>query len=129
MNDQRFKLFLFSTAAQCAATAIVILSTSIYWRLFKAEAWPVLVPSVIAALSVEALILLFALQAKKRSISHFLKIISATVVSWFGGLACFLVLDGVAKYLYFQTPKIAWLGALLILFFLVRRLDTTWSRS
>jgi len=129
MNNQSLKLFLFSSVAQCAATAIVIFSAWIYWRLFKEEAWPVLVPSLIVALLVETLILLFALQAKKNGIKHFLKVTVAVMASWFGGLACFLVLDGVAKYLYFQAPKMAWLGTLLIIFFLVRRLNVTWSRS
>ena len=126
MSKPKLKLLFFSAVAQCAATAIVISSAWVYWRLFNKEAWPVIVPSLIVALVVEALVLCFALEAKKGA-KVFPKIIVATIASWLGGSACFLILDGVAKLLYFQTPKIAWLAALLIIFFLVYRLDIRWS--
>jgi hypothetical protein len=127
MSSPQLRLFLLSAAAQCAATAIFIASAWGYWRLFNKEAWPIMAPALISALAVESFILTFALKSRSNASKPFLKIVGATIASWFSGVVCFLGLDGIAKALYFQTPKIAWLTALLVVFLLMRPLNTAWT--
>ena len=84
-------------------------------------------PALISALAAESFILTFALKSRSNASKPFLKIVGATTASWFSGVVCFLALDGVAKALYFQTPKIAWLAALLVVFLFMRRVNTAWT--
>jgi|GEM_PF-2589069 len=123
MREIHMKLFFFCTLARGVSTAIFIGSAWAYWSLFNKEAWPVIIPAFFAALIAEALILFLALQAKQGRMRPFLKIILAIIASWVGGLVCFFALDGVNKLLYYQTPKIAWLAALLISVFIMYFLD------
>ena len=120
----RMKIFITAMLAQIAAISVVILSARMYWRLYNAEAWPVIIPSLLVALIVEAM-MIFLILRRDRQTWEFSKIVSAVFVSWMGGLATFIALDGIAKLLFFQTSKIAMLAALFILFALVRRLDKT----
>ena len=83
--------------------------------------------ALISALAAESFILTFSLKSRRNASKPFLKIMGATTASWFLGMVCFLILDGIAKALYFQTPKIAWLAALLVIFFFVRRLVKAWT--
>jgi hypothetical protein len=122
-------LFSYRAAAQCAGTAIFIASAWGYWRLFNKEAWPILAPALISALAAEGFILTFALKSRSDTSKPFMKIVGATIASWFSGVICFLALDGIAQAHYFQTPKIAWLTALLVVFLLMGRLNTAWTTN
>jgi hypothetical protein len=126
MSNLPLRLLLLSAAAQFAATAIFIASTWGYWRLFNKEAWVIVAPALIFALAAESFILTFAFKPRRDTSKPLIEIVGATIASWVSGVICLLALDGIGQALYFQTPKIAWLTALLVIFILMCRLNTAW---
>lgn len=113
--------FIVITSAQIIATGIVIFAAWAYWQLYAKESWPILLPSLMLAFVVEAG-MIFAVFRRQRGKTSLLRLASTITLSWIGGLVSFLLMDPFAKSLYYQTPRIAWIMAVVILFLLVQRL-------
>lgn len=112
------KMVLTATAAQLLASAAFIFFMESYskWHQGK-EAWPVLFPALAIAFGLETLLLFLVLKIQKGA--AFLSVL----LSWFAGLASFLVLDVFARPQANQAaPVFSWLIGLASLSIMIKRL-------
>ena len=121
------KAILVAALAQVAATGVFIFMLESYTKTHGgAEAWPVLLLAVFAALGLETLVLFLGLSVRRPA--AFFKMVFAVLGSWAAGLAASSALDGAAWARNLKPPILAWLACLAVLTLLAGTLSKTTAR-
>jgi len=119
------KIGLIAALAQLTASATFIFLMKFYSKTQAGkEAWPILVPALIIAFSLEIFILFLALR-QQRGAAFLLRISIAVLASWAAGLLGFLAMDVFARSPYIRPPLVAWLLGLAILFMMIKKAERT----